>query len=165
MNIQHTLEKAAFRWGSLDAIEGTPCFDKEAVMDLFLSAPYDMLPTFEGPANSTLRGGRGKDHPRYGRFIYAFGKYYKPERIVEVGTYGRCGTAIGWSKAMTENNTGTLICVDNDTYSKHTYPDTPRRNLTAAGVAAERVQFRNGDSAALIPELAREFPARRGSSI
>jgi predicted O-methyltransferase YrrM len=47
--------------------------------------------------------------------------------------------------------------VDNDTYSKHTYPETPRRNLASVGVPPSRVDFRNGDSAALIPELAREF--------
>jgi len=152
-----TLENTAFRWGPLDAVEGSPCFDKKAVMDIFYKAPYDLLPGFQGPAGSALRGGRGKDHPRYGRFIYAFGKFHKPQRIVEVGTYAG-GTAIGWGKALQEQGAGRLICVDNDTYSKDTYPVTPRKNLQALGVAQARVEFRNGDSREIVPALAREFP-------
>lgn len=157
MNIRQTVETAAFRWGTLDDVEGNACFDKKAVMELFYKAPYDLLPQFEGPKGSRLRGGRGKDHPRYGRFIYAFGKVLAPTRVVEVGTYAG-GTAIGWGKALMENGRGQLICVDNDTYSKNTYPATTQRNLDAVGVSRERVDFRNGDSKNLIPALAQEFP-------
>ena len=71
---------------SLHKIEGplTPAAEMAAI---FLKAPIDICPEFQGPPGSKLKKGRGKDHPRYGRFVYAFAKWLKPAVIVEVGTY------------------------------------------------------------------------------
>ncbi len=79
----------------------------------FLSSPYDVMPDFKAPPGFKPKNGRGKDHPRYGRFIYAFSKHFKPEIVVEVGTYAG-GTSVGWARAIAENAGGKLICVDND---------------------------------------------------
>lgn len=127
-----------------------------AVFETFLDAPFDLLPDFQGPATRKLRLGRGMDHPRYGRFIYAFARVYRPQVVVEVGSYAG-GTAIGWATAMSENGSGRLICVDNDTYSRGTYPTVTRTNLAKSALPANRYELRNGDSKQVIPELSHEL--------
>lgn len=128
----------------------------DTVHETFLNAPWDILPDFQGPATRKLRLGRGMDHPRYGRFIYAFAKVYRPQVVVEVGSYAG-GTAIGWATALKENGSGRLICVDNDTYSQGTYPTVTRRNLQKTGLSESRFELRSGDSKQMIPALAREL--------
>src|SRR4029077_1787619 len=103
----------------------------DAVYETFLNASWDLIPDFEGPARR-LRLGRGMDHPRYGRFIYAFAKVLRPRLVVDVGSYAG-GTATAWAMALEENGCGRLICVDNDTYSRGTYPTVTRRNLQKTG--------------------------------
>ena len=49
----------------------------------FLSTPFDFLPDFISPHK---KSGRGKEHPRYGRFIYALAKYCAPKITVGIGT-------------------------------------------------------------------------------
>jgi len=127
-----------------------------AVHQAFLNAPWDILPSFQGPATRKLRLGRGMDHPRYGRFIYAFAKVYRPQVVVELGSYAG-GTAIGWATALKENGSGRFISVDNDTYSQGTYPTVTRANIAATGLSASRYEFRNGDSRQVIPQLAAEL--------
>src|SRR5438046_2388402 len=87
------LEKVVLRW-AMHAITGV-CFLDPEVFNIFLTAPHDIVPDFEGPPGRDLKGGRGRDHPRYGRFVYALARHYKPEVIVEVGTYAG-ETAVGW---------------------------------------------------------------------
>ncbi|MGH8500893.1 MAG: class I SAM-dependent methyltransferase [Gammaproteobacteria bacterium] len=146
------LENFALKNWQLRAIEGPLRLDTR-VFDAFLAAPYDLLPDFQGPANRNIKGGRGKDHPRYGRFIYAFAKTYAPELTVEVGTY--CGgTAIGWAKAIVETGSGKLVCVDNDTYSHGSFPEIARKNLSGIGIGTDRYELLTGSSKQLIPELA-----------
>src|SRR5438876_11233457 len=83
----------------------------EGLWKAFTNAPYDICPDFKGPEGYKWKDARGKDHPRYGRFVYAFAKYLRPEFIVEVGT-DTGGTAVGWARALAENGQGKLICVD-----------------------------------------------------
>jgi predicted O-methyltransferase YrrM len=130
----------------------------DAVHKTFLNAPWDMLPGFQGPLTRKLRLGRGMDHPLYGRFIYAFAKVYRPQVVVEVGSYAG-GTAIGWAAALKENGSGRLICVDNDTYAQGTYPTITRTNLQKTGLSESRYELRTGDSKRLIPALAAELRA------
>src|SRR5207302_3470554 len=52
---------------------------------------------------------------------------------------------------------GRLICVDNDTYSKNTYPTLTRRNLDKVGARQGSVDLQCGDSKVLVPELARIY--------
>ena len=92
---------------SLQNIDGPLQINPE-VFTVFKNAPLDMLPDFEGPEGRNLKGGRGKDHPRYGRFIYSLAKVYQPEFIVEVGSYAG-GTAVGWANALKEQGKGKLI--------------------------------------------------------
>ena len=99
-----------------------------------------------------LRRGRGKDHPRYGRFVYALAKHYQPQTILEVGTFTG-GTAIGWATALRENGSGQLICIDNDSYSKNTYPEITRRNLASTGLSDKRFELLNGDSQEILKGL------------
>jgi len=127
-----------------------------AVRDVMLGAPIDIMPEFRGPSGMELKGGRGKDHPRYGRFIYALARHYKPDLVVEVGTFAG-GTSIGWATALKENGSGRLICVDNDTYSKGTYPTLAKENISRTGIAADRFELRSGDSRELLPKLAEEL--------
>src|SRR5262249_25590703 len=137
-------------------IEGKPCFHR-GVFDLFMKAPHDILPGFEGPVGSKLKGGRGKDHPRYGRFTYAFAKFYKPQLIVEAGTYAG-GTSIGWAKALVENGYGRLVCIDSDVYSKDTFPRITRKNLSRVGATTAMLQLKTGESKVLVPEFAKTHP-------
>lgn len=154
MSIQTWWENFKLRGWQLTQIEGSLCFDP-GVLDIFLNAPYDILPDFQGPLGSKLKGGRGKDHPRYGRFTYAFAKFYKPALIVEAGTYAG-GTSIGWAKALVENGQGRLICVDSDVYSKDTFPKITRQNLKRVGISDEKVALRAGKSQDLIPQIAKD---------
>jgi predicted O-methyltransferase YrrM len=155
MTIAASVETFRLQNWEMSNVDGQLTLDPK-LRNNFLSAPFDLLPNFEGPPGSTLKGGRGKDHPRYGRFIYAFGRTYKPELVVEVGTFAG-GTAIGWTKAFLENGKGRLISVDNDTYSKDTYPTITQRNLEKVGVRPGQVEFKNGDSKVLVPELAKTY--------
>jgi len=128
------------------------------VFRIFRDAPYDILPQFRAPLgreNKPARG-RGKDHPRYGRFTYSMARACRPEIIVEVGTYAG-GTSIGWCRALAENGSGRLICVDNDSYCKGTYPEIAEENLLATGLARNRFELMNGDSREIIPALAKEL--------
>ncbi|MCP4725745.1 MAG: class I SAM-dependent methyltransferase [bacterium] len=136
-------------------VDGDRCFDI-GVLDNLLNAPYDIAPNFIGPPGSKLRGGRGKDHPRYGRFIYAFAEYYKPQSIVEVGTYAG-GTAVCWAEAMKNIPGSQLICIDNDTYSKGTYPEITKQNLDNTGLSQVRYALMNGDSKELLPDFAKKL--------
>jgi predicted O-methyltransferase YrrM len=148
-------ERLVLSAGRVKAVEGSLRMDPE-IFSAFLKAPHDLCPDFQGPAGSTLKGGRGKDHPRYGRFIYALCKTLKPERVVEVGTYAG-GTAVGWCTAMRENKRGQLICIDNDTYSKNTYPAVTRANLKRVGADESPVELLNGDSRQLVQDVAARF--------
>jgi predicted O-methyltransferase YrrM len=136
-------------------VEGPLRLD-DALFPNFLNAPWDILPTFRGPATRRLRLGRGMDHPRYGRFIYAFARTYRPQIVVEVGSYAG-GTAVGWATALAENGSGRLISVDNDTYSQGTYPTITRGNLSKTPLPANRYEFRSGDSRQIIPKVAAEL--------
>src|SRR5207248_2193269 len=102
---------------------------------------------------------RGKDHPRYGRLVYALARTIRPELVVEVGT-DTGGTAVGWARALTENQKGRLICVDSDVYSKNTYPRIVKMNLERMAIPAERFELRIGDSRQVISALSREYAKR-----
>jgi predicted O-methyltransferase YrrM len=154
LRFQSTFEHAFLRL-QRGRIEGPLRLD-DRVFEEFLKAPWDVLPSFQGPAGRRLRLGRGMDHPRYGRFIYAFAKAYRPQLVVEVGSYAG-GTAIGWATALAENGSGRLVCVDNDTYSQGTYPTVTRANLSKTPLPANRYELRSGDSKDVIPKLAQEL--------
>lgn len=121
------------------------------LFSLFLSLPEDPLPGFRG-ATAGVKG-RGKDHPRYGRFMHAFVKYYKPEIVVEVGTNAG-GTAVGSARALAENGTGRLICVDNGGGVPRSFPDVTRQNIRAAGLDEGRFELICEDSRTALPRLA-----------
>jgi predicted O-methyltransferase YrrM len=129
-----------------------------ALLALFRSLPADPLPEFSG-RDGLSRGGRGKDHPRYGRFIHAFGRHVRPAEVLEVGTYAG-GTAVGWARALVENGAGRLTCVDNDSYSQGIYPAKVTANLERVGLPPQRVRFLNGDSRKLLPALMDEMGGR-----
>jgi predicted O-methyltransferase YrrM len=130
-------ENFKLRAWQLGGIEGRLCLDR-AVLDKFLAAPLDMAPDFIPPPHFELRGGRGKDHPRYGRFAYAMARHYRPEYIVEVGTFAG-GTAVGWARALVENQKGKLICIDRDVYSRGTFPQVTQQNLERLPQLAEQL--------------------------
>lgn len=136
-------------------IEGPLLFDQR-VLDTFFEADDDIAPWFEGPAGKKLKGGRGKDHPRYGRFVYSFAKVHKPELVVEVGSYAG-GTAVGWARAMKENGRGRIICVDMDVYSRGTFPELTAKNIHATGFSEERLELLGGNSRELIPRLSEKY--------
>lgn len=129
-----------------------------ALLTLFRSLPADPLPEFSG-RDGLSHGGRGKDHPRYGRFIHAFGRHVRPAEVLEVGTYAG-GTAVGWARALVENGTGRLTCVDNDSYSQGIYPAKVAANLAEVGLPPERVRLINGDSRRELLALAAELGGR-----
>jgi len=129
-----------------------------ALLALFQSLPADPLPEFSGREGMS-HGGRGRDHPRYGRFIHAFGRHHRPAEVLEVGTYAG-GTSVGWAKAMLENGTGRLTCVDNDSYSKGIYPSKVTANLNRLGFPMDRVRLLNGDSRVLLPGLMQDLGGR-----
>jgi predicted O-methyltransferase YrrM len=132
---------------------------KDEVFEEFLTAPWDILPSFEGPPKRKLRLGRGMDHPRYGRFIYAFARAYKPDLVVELGSYAG-GTAIGWATALRDNGKGRLICVDADLYSQGTFPTVTRKNITKTGLPPDRFELRPGESKTMIPQVAAELKGK-----
>jgi predicted O-methyltransferase YrrM len=155
MSIQ-VLEKVTLGFSRLAGNEG-PLALPDGLWKSFTSAPYDICPDFKGPEGYKWKDARGKDHPRYGRFVYALAKYFRPERIVEVGT-DTGGTAVGWARALVENGHGQLICVDNDAYAQSTYPRAVQDNLRAMGIPATAFDLRKGDSKLVVPHLAKEFP-------
>lgn len=152
------LEKALCKFQSKQ-IENQLCFDP-AVLQLFETAPHDILPDFKAPEGYRWqKNPRGKDHPRYGRFVYAFAKHYKPDYIVEVGT-DTGGTAVGWARALKENQKGKLICVDMDAYAQNTYPASVKLNLDKVGLPANQVELRSGNSRQVIPAIAAELKGK-----
>ena len=148
-------ENVKLRLWQTSRIDGELCFDPK-VLERFIEAPFDILPNFQPPAGSTLIRGRGKDHPRYGRFIYAFAYHYRPARIVELGSYAG-GTSIGWGAAIRDNGLGELTCIDNDTYCQGTYPEVTRENLRSVGLSDQQFELRCGDSKQLIPAVSQEL--------
>ena len=154
LELQELLERPILRLRSRSR-EGSLELDP-AVFREFLAAPWDILPSFQGPVGRRLRLGRGMDHPRYGRFIYSFARAYKPDLVVEVGSYAG-GTAIGWATALKENGGGRLICLDQDVYAKGTFPTITRTNLEKTGLPADRVELMSGDSRLVLPDLARRL--------
>ena len=148
-------ENFKLRAWQLGEIEGELCFDR-AVLDKFLAAPLDVLPDFVPPPHFRLRGGRGKDHPRYGRFAYSFARHYRPEHVVEVGTFAG-GTAVGWARALVENQKGKLYCIDRDTYSTGTFPRVTRQNLERVGVTPAQYELICGDSREQLPQLVEQL--------
>lgn len=154
--IQNLVEKTWLKVRLKTGVEGNLCFDP-AVFSIFESAPHDILPDFQAPEGyKWQKNPRGKDHPRYGRFVYAFAKHYKPDFIVEVGT-DTGGTAVGWARALIENQKGKLICVDMDAYSQNTYPRSVQINLAKTGLPHRQVDLRSGNSRELIPALSKEL--------
>lgn len=90
-------------------------------------------------------------------FLYAFIRAIKPQNVVEVGTYR--GFAACWmARALQENNTGKLHCIDNFSLKEHVerYGD-PREhleeNLSTLGIR-EWVEIHEGESSdpAMWPE-------------
>jgi len=152
------LERFSLGFSRLAGREGTLRLP-EAIWQAFIEAPYDIAPDFMGPPGYKWEDARGKDHPRYGRFVYAFAKHVKPERIVEMGT-DTGGTAVGWARALVENGLGRLICVDNDAYAQSTYPLAVKTNLERLAVPESAVDLRKGDSKLVVPALAREFAGK-----
>lgn len=147
------IENLLLKAGQIRSIDGNLCFDR-SVLDQFLAAPFDPLPDFEGAPNYQLKNnGRGKDHPRYGRFVYALARHYQPDYIVEVGTFAG-GTAVGFANAINENGQGKLICVDQDSYSNGTFPQVVKRNLARVGFPDSKLQLCCGDSKEWLPMLA-----------
>ena len=141
------------RFFGIGNIEGPLKLNKE-LFDVFLSSVENPLPDFKRPKQHILR--KRKDHPKYARLVYAFAKYYKPDIIVEVGTYAG-GTAVGWAKALAENGKGKLICIDNDTYIAETYPATAKENIRAAGLEEGRYELKCGDSKNIVPDLSKKL--------
>jgi predicted O-methyltransferase YrrM len=135
-----------------------PSRPESALLDLFRALPHDPLPEFSG-REGLSHGGRGRDHPRYGRFIHAFGRHLRPAEVLEVGTYAG-GTAVGWARAMLENGAGRLTCVDNDSYSKGIYPAKVTANLARVGFPVDRLRLVNGDSRVELPKLAADLGGR-----
>jgi len=150
------LNNTFLKYFGIRNIEG-PLKLNKAIFDVFLSSVEDPLPDFQRPKHPKLRP--RKDHPKYARWVYVFAKYYKPDIIVEVGTYAG-GTAVGWAKALAENGKGKLICIDNDTYIAETYPVTAKKNIQAVGLEEHRYELKCGDSKNIVPNLAQELPGK-----
>jgi len=118
---------------------------------LFLALPEDPLPDFKGPVEGVR--GRCKDHPRYGRWMYAFVKFYKPDVVVEIGTNSG-GTAVGTARALLENGKGRLICIDNGMGRPRCFPDVARSNIRKTGLTDSRVELICEDSRIALPAAA-----------
>lgn len=131
----------------------------EALFKLFLSLPEDPLSEFE----SAMPGakGRGTDHPRYGRWMHAFIKYYKPEIVVEVGTNAG-GSAVGTARALSENGHGRLVCIDNGLGRPKSFPDTARKNILKTGLAEDRLELICDDSHSALSGLANRLKGKVG---
>jgi predicted O-methyltransferase YrrM len=132
--------------------------DRE-LFKLFLSLPEDPLPGFQG-ALAGVRG-RGKDHPRYGRWMHAFTKFYKPDIVVEVGTNAG-GSAVGIARSLVENGRGQLICIDNGEGVPRSFPDVARRNIRATGLDDSRFELVCEDSLSAVPRVAVLLKAKVG---
>lgn len=129
------------------------------LFSLFMSLPEDPLPGFRG-ALPGVRG-RGKDHPRYGRFMHAFVRFYKPDIVLEIGTNAG-GTAVGIARAISENGRGKLVCVDNGQGNPRSFPDVARRNLEAAGLKEGDMELVCEDSRLALPKIAPRFKGKVG---
>jgi predicted O-methyltransferase YrrM len=134
-------------------IEGPLKLDK-GLFNLFLSLPEDPLPEFQS-ALPWVRG-RGRDHPRYGRWMHAFIKYYKPDFVVEVGTNAG-GTAVGIARALSENGRGRLICIDSGEGVPRSFPDVARKNIIAAGLAEKKLELICENSRIALPRVAAQL--------
>lgn len=139
-------------------VEGPLKLDK-GLFDLFLSLPEDPLPEFRGAVPGVR--GRGKDHPRYGRWMQAFVKYYRPDIVVEVGTNAG-GTAVGSARALVENATGRLVCIDNGEGVPRSFPDVAARNIESAGLERGRTELICEDSATAVSRVAAQLKGRVG---
>jgi predicted O-methyltransferase YrrM len=139
-------------------IEGPLKLDK-GLFGLFLSLPEDPLPGFQ----SALPGvsGRGRDHPRYGRWMHAFVKFYKPDIVVEVGTNAG-GTAVGIARALAENGRGRLVCIDSGEGVPRSFPDVARRNIKAAGLKDEYIELICEDSKVALPRVYSQLRGKVG---
>lgn len=126
---------------------------------LFLSLPEDPLPTFIGPTPSLC--GRCRDHPRYGRWMHAFVKFYNPEIALEVGTNAG-GTGVGIARAMVETGGGRLICVDNGGGRPRSFPDVAKKNLLSTGFDERRLELILEDSLTAVPRLSAVLKERVG---
>jgi predicted O-methyltransferase YrrM len=131
-------------------MDGPLKLDK-GLFNLFLSLSEDPLPVFRAAAPGVR--GRGKDHPRYGRWMRAFVRYYKPDIVVEVGTNAG-GTAVGTARALVDNGRGRLICIDNGEGVPRSFPDVARSNIEAAGLKGDRAELICEDSGSALPRLA-----------
>ena len=139
-------------------IEG-PLRLEEGLFRLFLSIPEDPCPYFKGP--TSVLGGRSKDHPRYGRWMHAFTKFYKPDIVVEAGTNAG-GTAVGIAKALVENSKGRLICVDNGEGVPKTFPDIARANIKLTGLNDLMFELICEDSRTAIPMISSRLKGKVG---
>lgn len=149
-------EKTKLKYFLRNNVEGSLQLSPE-VFETFLSSPEDVAPEFIDPPNR--RTGRGKDHPRYGRWVYAFAKVIKPEIVVEVGSYAG-GTAVGWAKALAENGRGTLYCIDNDSYAEGTYPGLTTQNIENVGLPKEQYRLFNGNSDKCVRDLSKTLKGK-----
>jgi len=152
------IEDLVLRLTAEKRIEGPLKLEKD-LFSLFLSLPEDPFPGFTGPVPG-LRG-RSKDHPRYGRWMHAFTRFYKPDIVVELGTNAG-GTAVGIARALTENGNGRLICVDNGEGRPVSFPGTAGKNIKAAGLEDKRFELICEDSKTAIPRLMPQLEKRVG---
>ncbi|MGB2705640.1 MAG: class I SAM-dependent methyltransferase [Candidatus Omnitrophota bacterium] len=146
------LENIILRLTMNARIEGPLKLDRE-LFQLFLSLPEDPLPNFQGPT-PRLRG-RSKEHPRYGRWMHAFVKFYKPDIVVEIGTNAG-GTAVGIAKGLIENGKGRLICIDNGEGIPKSFPNIARKNIKLIGLEDDRFDLICEDSQSAVPRIAVE---------
>jgi len=147
------LENAVLSLTMRGRVEGPLKID-EKLFKLFLSLPGDPLPGFKG-ATPEIKG-RGKDHPRYGRWMHAFVKFHKPEFVVEVGTNAG-GSAVGTARALTENGFGELICIDNGQGVPKSFPDVAMRNILATGLTEDRFHLICEDSVTALSSIAEKM--------
>ena len=129
------------------------------VFNLFLSLPQDPLPSFQG-ATPEARG-RGKDHPRYSRWMHAFIRFYRPQFVVEVGTNAG-GSAIGMARALAENGSGRLICIDNGCGIPRSFPDVARENILSAGLTEDRFELICDDSRIALSRISQRLRGKVG---
>ncbi len=126
----------------------------EELFRLFLSLPDDPLPGFRGAAPEV--SGRGKDHPRYGRWMHALVRFYRPDIVVEVGTNAG-GSAVGTARGLFENGKGRLVCVDGGLGVPCSFPDVARKNIIATGLGGDSIELICADSLAELPNIARRL--------